>query len=68
MPPKSDTNLTNQVWCITFNPDGSQLVAVVGDAIVAYDTKTGEKVNNPIRGGNKKTLQKNFTNFLFHSS
>ena len=56
------------MWCITFNPDGSQLVAVVGDAIVVYDTKTGAKVNNPIRGGKKKTFQKIFTNFLFHSS
>jgi len=56
--PKTDTNLTNQVWSISFNPDGSQLLAVVGDAIIAFDSTTGEKVNNPIRGGNLVSVNK----------
>ncbi|KAL4432520.1 hypothetical protein ABPG74_013374 [Tetrahymena malaccensis] len=56
--PKNDpnSNITNQVWSCSFNNDGSILLACVGDAILVYDSFTGNLVNKAIRGGQKEQI------------
>ena len=34
------------VWCITFSPDGSQLVLAVGNRVLVFDPTDGELINS----------------------
>ena len=45
------TKFENKTIIKIINKDGTQLLAVVGDAILVYDTATGEMAAKPIRGG-----------------
>lgn len=55
-PTQTQNKLTNQVWSCTFNHDGSQLIVCVGDAIIAYDSSTGEMIIKPLRGGHQANI------------
>ena len=54
-PPANNDKVTNIVWCLAYTPDGTKLLAVVGDFILVYDTKTGEVIHS-VRGYHKADI------------
>lgn len=55
-PTDQNSTITNQVWSCALSTDGTVFVAVVGDAILIYDTNNGEMLNKPIRGAHKEQI------------
>lgn len=55
-PTDPNSTITNQVWGVAYNNDGAITVGVVGNAILVYDSNTGEMVNKHIRGAHKETI------------